>query len=49
MKQLTEEIENKLWKDDEFCLEKERKEKVKDDIKIQRDYAENMGVSFFNG
>jgi hypothetical protein len=47
--ELTEEEKNKLWQDDEFCLEKDRQEMKMEDVKMQTDYAQTMGRSFFNG
>jgi len=45
----TEEEKNEMWKDDEFCLEKERAELKQEELKLQDDYAQTMGRSFFNG
>ena len=47
--ELSEEEKDILWRDDEFCLEKEKVEMRQEDLKIQSDYADNMGRSFFNG
>ena len=48
-KNLTEEEKNELWKDDKFCLEKERKAAGAESLKLQVDYAQEMGRSFFGG
>lgn len=41
--------DKQIIKDDEFLLEKLRKDKKLGDLKINTDYAESTGKSFFHG
>lgn len=47
--QLSEKEKSELWKDDQFCLYKEVQEMQRENVRIQTDYAMQMGRSFFGG